>query len=102
MKTFIKSNSTLFNYLHIFNIFEFQRLNDYETNNNKKILIKNLKFSNDIINSKLKKKVQISLQLNSKKFKNFYTKINLINKSNICLLKKPTIKNNKLYQNYFS
>ena len=79
MKTFIKSNSTL---------------NDYPTNNNKKILIKNLKFSNDIINSKLKKKVQISLQLNSKKFKNFYTKINLINKSNICLLKKPTIKNN--------
>ena len=79
MKPLIKSNSTL---------------NYFEINKEKNIIKKGFKLSNAFNKTKKIKKFPISLQLNSEKLNYLYNKINFLNKSNKCLLKKPIIEYN--------
>ena len=79
MKPLIKSNSIL---------------NYFEINKEKNIIKKGFKLSNAFNKTKKIKKFPISLQLNSEKLNYLYNKINFLNKSNKCLLKKPIIEYN--------
>ena len=79
MKPLIKSNSTL---------------KYFEINKEKNIIKKGFKLSNAFNKTKKIKKFPISLQLNSEKLNYLYNKINFLNKSNKCLLKKPIIEYN--------